>query len=218
MEIEDNTKNYFYYGTADLKIDTDLDPDYKLNPDFDGKRKFEFGNGFYLTPDRNLAESYIRRNYYIKEIKGSNEDESAMKQFKDGLNVIGNLHIYNLNYSKLKNNTIVEEFEDINKFRIVLKETLEGYANNINYRPNRDATFGTICGKVWDDYWTEDNPKYGTLTNDELIKECIQEVEQKIQRGIEQRQICIHRLCVGSDKKNVFKEYLEKETFEKITS
>lgn len=218
MQLEDDTKNYFYYGTADLKIDTDLNSDYKLNPDFNGKRKFEFGNGFYLTPDRNLAESYIRRNHYIKEIKDSSDDEAAIKEFKNGLNIIGNLHIYNLNYNELKSNTVVEEFEEIDRFKIVLKETLEGYDNYRDYRPNRDATFGTICGKVWDDYWTEGNPKYGTLTHNELIKECIEEVEQKIQRGIKQRQICIHRLCVGSDKKNVFNEYLKKETFEEITS
>lgn len=51
---------YLYYGTQNL----DLDIKYKIDPDYNSGKKFEFGNGFYLTPNRELAESYISINLY----------------------------------------------------------------------------------------------------------------------------------------------------------
>lgn len=207
MESQENTIN-LYYGTKNL----DLDFKYKIDPDFNGGRIFEFGNGFYLTPNRELAESYIRHSFLIDKVKPDNRP--SLKEMMEGVKVEGNLHIYKLDYEKLKNDGNVKDFEGLDEYRNVLKETLDGYNKDINYRPERDATFGEICGKVWDDYWDENNPIRGTLTNEELIDKCIDEMKKKVEKR--ERQICIHKGSVGKENKNIFKEYLEKVVCVKI--
>lgn len=210
MQKED-TMYDLYYGTGNL----DLDFKYKIDPDFNGNRIFEFGNGFYLTPSKPLAESYIKRNSLINEIK-KDRDELSINELINGLTIGGHLHIYGLNYSEFAKNTNVKELEGIDEYKLVLKETVIGYNKNINYRPNRDATFGAICGQFWDDYWAEENPRRGTLEDEKLIEQCVKEVEKKMKSGIQERQICIHRSMVGIDKKNIFEEYLIKKGCEEI--
>lgn len=126
----------------------------------------------------------------------------------NGLSVGGNLHVYKLSYERFKENADIKEFEGIEEYANVLRETLDGYNKDINYRPNRDATFGEICGQFWDDYWDEDNLNKEELSDEDLIKKCTDEMEKKDDKN--QRQICINRKNVGVDKKNIFEEYLDK--------
>lgn len=200
--INENNKISLYYGTRNL----DLDFKYKIDPNFNGGRIFEFGNGFYLTPNRELAESYIRYTSLFEKIQPDNRP--SLDQMIRGINVVGNLHVYKLDYQKLKAESDVKEFEGLDEYKKVLKDTLSGYNRDINYRPDRDATFGEICGKVWDDYWDENNPNRGTLSHDELIEKCVDEMKKKPTNR--ERQLCIHRKFIGDKKKNIFDEYLKK--------
>lgn len=199
-----------YYGTKNL----DLDFKYKINPDFNGGRTFEFGSGFYLTPNKELAESYARHNSLLERAKPINRP--SLDELMKGVSVSGHLHIYELDYSNLKNNSNIKEFEGIEEYRDVLKETLDGYNVDINYRPNRDATFGEICGQFWDDYWDEGNLERGKLSNDELIEKCIEEIKQN--EAKRERQICIHRTKIGLHEENIFDEYLKKVNCQEVTS
>ncbi|ENZ30557.1 MULTISPECIES: DUF3990 domain-containing protein [Clostridium] len=206
---ENNNIINLYYGTKNLELDFK----YKIDPDFDGGKIFEFGNGFYLTPNKDLAESYAKHNSLIELAAPKNRP--SLDILMKGIIVSGHLHIYELDYNNFKKNTNVKEFESIKDYRNVLKETLDGYNENINYRPNRDATFGEICGQFWDDYWDEGNSNRGKLSHDELIEKCIEEMKKNA--GKRERQICIHKTKIGPNEQNIFDEFLKKVDCKEIT-
>lgn len=197
-----NSRINLYYGTKNLELDFK----YKIDPDFDGIKRFEFGNGFYLTPNRDLAESYIRHEFLVDSVRPAKRP--SLDEMIKGINGKGHLHIYKLDYNALSKDGKIKSFEEIDEYRNILEETLIGYNNSIDYRPDRDATFGQICGQFWDDYWDESNPKRGTLNNKELVNKCMEEIENSFKK--KERQICIHRKLIGTAKKNIFNEYLKK--------
>lgn len=197
---------YLYYGTQNL----DLDNKYNIDPDYNGNKIFEFGNGFYLTPNKSLAKAYAKHDFLEKGAKP--ENRQSLDNIMDGVTFKGNLHIYELDYKKLSEQTIIKEFEGSKEYETILRQTMDGYKKDKNYRPNRDITFGEICGQFWDEYWNNKSPLRTKLSEDQLIKKCIMEME----RNKNNKQICIHKKNIGIYRKNVFEEYLMKIRVEVI--
>lgn len=199
---------YLYYGTKNLELDFK----YKIDPEFDGNKKFEFGNGFYLTPNKELAESYIRHGLLVDSVKP--EKRPSLKEMINGISGEGHLHIYEFNCTALLNDGKVKWFEGTDEYRKVLEETLNGYNENTNYRPDRDATWGPICGQFWDDYWEKNNFDGKTLSNKDLINKCVEQIERFDRK--KEKQICIHRKNIGKCSKNILSDYLKKVDCKKV--
>lgn len=77
----------FYYGTTNTLLD--MDETCKIDPMYNTGKFFEFGNGFYLTRDRDFAESYIRYGIICESVEtldGSLESEIQSNAYAFGSN------------------------------------------------------------------------------------------------------------------------------------
>ena len=77
----DEENVYFYYGTDNLELDITI----PINPSHPSQKKFEFGNGFYLSEYVNVAIDYARNGQLDRYLQNMNcENEEDIKRLING--------------------------------------------------------------------------------------------------------------------------------------
>jgi len=138
---------YFYYGTANLNLDVKI----MINPKYEAQKKFEFGNGFYLTPYKNVAKDYARSGIlknYLENMDEENDDN--IKALIDGTIFKAHIHKYEVDVRKIKDGKL-RTCMDIDSYKKVIRDTIDGYRSNEKYWTNYDYTYGILCGRYWDE-------------------------------------------------------------------
>lgn len=201
----------FYYGTTNLSLG--VEGGIPIDPEYNTGKIFEFGRGFYMTQDRELAEQYIIQGiineftYKIVEAETNNKKE-ALKKLADGASGRGNLHIYYIDeilYEELD----VKHFESEGEYKTEIEDTIKGYKFNRNYSPNREVTWGPISGKLWDDWWKDKEEIECTET---IIDMFADEARKNMEEG--KKQVCVHRKKKGE--KELIGEYFKPRPIETI--
>lgn len=191
----------FFYGTANL----DLDVGIEIDPNYENLNKFEFGNGFYLSPYKNVAIDYARNGILEKYLKSTDlSDESNVEALLDGSIFKANIHKYKINLESVEpNNFRMCSNED--QYEELIKKTLEGYKNYEVYSPKEEYTYGMLCGKYWDE-----NAK------DHMFEECFAKkcrenmmiVLDDDGNEVNAKQLCLHHN----------RDYIEEHDYTTITS
>lgn len=166
---------HMYYGTGDESLGRTIE----IDPEFKQTKKFEFGGGFYLSVSKDMAASYaelgVANSFLDKPINEEMEDYIV-----NGFTAKCYVHELIIDYNELlKEKNLI--FETKNEYKHVITETLKGYHNNINYRPNRVFTYGLMCGSYWDKEIGKIEWPY-----DEFINNCINYMSKV-------KQLCIHK-------------------------
>ncbi|NFF80410.1 hypothetical protein FDA09_11675 [Clostridium botulinum] len=198
-----------YYGT----INPDIITKYPIDPCYNSKNIFEFGNGFYLSLDKNISQEYIRIKLIDLETNKDDDEINILSLINGDLTVdTGYLHKFKLDFINMTNNEVGYTFESSENLREVLKESINNYSINtlkVGYSPNRHYTFGPLCGSTWDKYWTNylnSTPVESiTLAKDSLDKfldTCISEMNGT-------RQLCIHKRTIGNSPQTQYLKYFE---------
>lgn len=177
MNIRTNG-NYInmYYGTSDEKLGDTIE----IDPEYNTGKFFEFGNGFYLTVSKDMAASYAEIGAANKFLIESTINEEFEKNVVYNFSCKCYVHELIIDYKELmKEKKII--FETIDEYKNVIKETLQGYSKDRDYRPNRLFTFGLLCGAYWDKNIDKVKSPY-----DKFIEKCGKNMSDV-------KQLCIHK-------------------------
>ena len=190
-----------YYGTDDLTR-LRIDPQrYLKEPmsDSSNMKVFEFGGGFYLTPQCNVAVQYAFQNLFKKSKFNTNSDKTRKDTMKGGM--LANIHMYKFNLDQIMNldNRICIQNDE---YKNVLKSTLQGYHQNPNYYPNKFLTYGLLCGDYWDNTFKNANSQLISsiiLNIDNFISDCVSNM--KYVYDDYDKKICATQYCLHQDTK-----------------
>lgn len=193
---DNNKANYnYYYVTENQYLGT---KDLPIVPQYNKTTIFEYGIGFYLTPDYEVAMSYA----YSKSKKAPtfilgdkySEENINTDFFNNLIDDIPEVNIY-LHTFESKNDIInnkeynIKIFESKNDYLQEIKKILTSYKNNEKINPNRDFSYGYIVGEYWDKYFEYKDSKNINIIEDlNYIKKFFDDPNIKIYR-----QFVIHK-------------------------
>lgn len=190
------SKKNFYYGTSNL----DLDVKVAIDPNYPSLKKFEFGNGFYLSPYKNVATDYARDGILIDYLKSKSlNDEKIIKDLISGDIFKANIHTYEIDLDVVSKS--IRLCNNIDQYEVILKETIEGYRTNENYSPKEQCTYGRLCGKYWDDNVDASLLKSGF---EKECKENMMTIVDDNGKEVPAEQLCLHhnKECIKGHKYN----------------
>ena len=144
----DEENVYFYYGTDNLELDITI----PINPSHPSQKKFEFGNGFYLSEYVNVAIDYARNGQLDRYLQNMNcENEEDIKRLINGDIYNVNIHRYLINKKNIVNdNKITRICTDKFSYKKTIQDTIRGYKKDSTYAPEYYYTYGLLCGEFWD--------------------------------------------------------------------
>lgn len=198
-------KIILYYGTNNPELERSI----KIDPKHNGGRYFEFGNGFYLAQDIEIAIDYALRAELDDNKKISDDEIEKTLTGERLYNKSSIIHKYSLNLNEFKvacdieaecynyknyicNKKGIRECLSKNSYKSILKDTLYGYINDRDYRPNCQLTKGIICGKYWDEEAEKFIKNNGIISKDidDFVNICYEKGICKENKDI--IQFCIH--------------------------
>ena len=184
-----------YYGTSDEKLGDTIE----IDPEYNTGKVFEFGNGFYLAVSKDMAASYAEIGAANKFLMEHTIDKEFEKSVVYDFSCKCYIHELTIDYEELmKEKKLV--FETVEEYKEVIKETLNGYSKDKNYRPDRLFTFGLLCGSYWDRHIEKIKSPY-----ESFIDKCSKNMSNV-------KQLCIHkRMQNGGTKGFRYGSYVYKE-------
>ena len=184
----DEENVYFYYGTDNLELDITI----PINPSHPSQKKFEFGNGFYLSEYVNVAIDYARNGQLDRYLQNMNcENEEDIKRLINGDIYNVNIHRYLINKKNIVNdNKITRICTDKFSYKKTIQDTIRGYKKDSTYAPEYYYTYGLLCGEFWDNN-IEDLDKYENFED-----ECVKNMKKIVDDNgyeIDCIQLCLHK-------------------------
>ena len=146
----DEENVYFYYGTDNLELDITI----PINPSHPSQKKFEFGNGFYLSEYVNVAIDYARNGQLDRYLQNMNcENEEDIKRLINGDIYNVNIHRYLINKKNIVNdNKITRICTDKFSYKKTIQDTIKIQLMHQSITTLMDyyvESFGIIILRIW---------------------------------------------------------------------